>query len=216
MGHLLGADHQLLYFSDGTLDIAGTQAGFDRDVFSPMPYNHAWSEFDDSQYTILGTPTSTLRTNAYFSSGSASNGEDPQSHDVMRVLGNGTEFYGPITDHSWTTVSRYRPLPRAQEPSVWTMPCFCLGKDGYQEASWATGSPSVPGATFVVERKNLVTGGWNEVYEGGPECLIFDGALADGVLYRVKTIIEGVLDSIYVEFSLSCLCDQGGGGGPGL
>jgi len=204
LGHIFGGDHQTAINGvpiDPTND--------DSTPNDPSPYNHpvVYLKPDgslDATSVLLGKVGGGPREIQYSSDSAGHN-----LYGTSYPSGNNEANMKDIIYWMWDYVAAYRPYPQSPSPLVFAIPCYCIYKSGYQEMTWTSSDWTLPGQSFEVQRQS--GSGWLPVYEGGSECVPFSSPI-EGILQRVRIIIEGMLPSEWVEVFLQCDCINGGGG----
>jgi hypothetical protein len=118
-------------------------------------------------------------------------------------------------NHTWDMVAAYRPVPQLSPPQLTFAYSDCWNHQIFSELSWGSTDPIFPLASFVVERQNPITGVWTPVTEGGPQCYLVQTSV-QGVTFRVKRVLEGLLESLWAYLNVTGICqseDPPGGGG---
>jgi len=205
LGHIFGADHQLLLPSESCPDDLG-------DCFDqwPVDYNHPAIYYDANlnvtESTIMGASINYNMALMFSDSGPGlttpmGNSRGDSTKDVVEVI-----------ERTWVHVASYRnPAP---VPCVIHVNQVCDG--GIPQT---TVTPTVAGwgmTNIDLDFRRVNSNVWNPIYNGAPTCPIFNNApaLLDSVVSALVATATGYITgcTVYVEaFS----CGGGPGGGPG-
>lgn len=142
----------------------------------------------------------------------ANNGDVMQQFNIASPVPNPDRnlFYDVDLQSAQGVYELYgQPQPQASPPKVESAYYWCQYKTPQNDLTWWEDDPRYNNAQFIIEYQS--GSNWYPWYEGVSDCLFANGSYS-GILYRVKVVVEGLLDSDWVEILLQGDCVSGGGG----